>query len=93
MKKTAQIYLLVNTLLILLAGCQKDDSPVQYGSVTDLDGNTYKTVVIGSQTWMAANLRKLDLHIGLIQTLAQPMNLSLQAYLAGKEIIADPLNI
>ena len=32
-------------------------SQIEYGSVDDIEGNTYKTVKIGSQIWMAENLR------------------------------------
>jgi uncharacterized protein (TIGR02145 family) len=49
------------TLLICLitTSCQKsnDDSNITTGTVSDIDGNEYKTIKIGSQWWMAENLK------------------------------------
>jgi uncharacterized protein (TIGR02145 family) len=53
---------LIGFLLLGVAACNTDDEepdPVdaEPGTVVDIDGNTYKTVTIGTQEWMAENLR------------------------------------
>jgi len=68
--KTCIFPLLPLALLLGLATCNKDDpeprkgksSAVfnpdkEYGMVKDIDGNEYKTITIGTQVWMAENLR------------------------------------
>jgi uncharacterized protein (TIGR02145 family) len=46
------LYLIIS--IFLFSGCKKNDD---FGTVTDIDDNVYKYVVIGEQVWMAENLR------------------------------------
>ncbi len=53
--------LFVLLLLIIVFSCSKDDEEIKKsyitGTVIDIDGNEYSTIVIGEQTWMSENLR------------------------------------
>ncbi len=56
----------IGVLLTISMGCSKnsDTNPYQFGSVKDYEGNDYSTIAIGSQTWMAENLRSIKLNDG-----------------------------
>ena len=60
MKHTVHFIFSITTLCLLIVGCKKDDVEervIEYGTLQDIDGNTYRTVKIGDSWWMAENLR------------------------------------
>ena len=72
--------IIVIAFLLFAYSCEKDDvNPINqtngmttavfnpnltYGTITDQDGNIYKTITIGTQTWMAENLRTIKYRNG-----------------------------
>lgn len=54
--------IIMGVLLMLAASCKKDNN--NNGQVSDIDGNTYRTVTIGTQEWMAENLKTTSYNDG-----------------------------
>ena len=69
--KLIYVSILAGMVLMLWSGCKKDSDngsangnstavfnpDLTYGTMTDQDGNTCKTIQIGTQVWMAENLK------------------------------------
>jgi len=57
---------------------------LQYGTISDINGNSYKTIIIGPQTWMAENLRATRYNDGTdipkVTDLAKWVNLTTPGY-------------
>lgn len=60
MKNRNKNLLCIFITLLSLISCEPNEEPVQEketGTVTDVEGNIYKTIKIGDQWWMAENLK------------------------------------
>ena len=58
MNRLHSMFVCVLVVFILGAGCKQE------GTVTDIDGNVYRTITIGQQEWMAENLRTASYSTG-----------------------------
>lgn len=85
MKRDQKIFkfLLITAGLVFTFSCNKKDEipdinfnkAINYGSMTDREGNTYKTVTIGTQTWMAENLKTTTFNNGTQISLVTDKNI------------------
>jgi uncharacterized protein (TIGR02145 family) len=60
------LIILMSFLLLLTHSCKKDPvtPAIETGTLTDIDGNVYQTITIGTQTWMAENLKTTKFNNG-----------------------------
>jgi len=59
-----RIFIVFVSFLLITTACKKDDpDPL---TVTDIDGNTYNTITIGTQIWLKENLKVTKLNDGTV---------------------------
>ena len=68
-----RIMSILSIVLMALNGCKKNENPV---NVTDIEGNVYNIVKIGTQTWIAENLKTTTLNDGTLIPNIIPSNSS-----------------
>lgn len=62
MKNAVSVFMIATLILSVLTGCSPTEN--ESNTVTDVDGNVYQTVQIGSQVWMAENLKVIHYRNG-----------------------------
>ncbi len=50
-------YILLLNILLFISCSKKSENDSQNNFINDIDGNSYKTIQIGNQVWMAENLK------------------------------------
>lgn len=56
---------IIITTAIIISGCEKD-LYINAGRVSDIDGNEYNTIKIGTQTWFGENLKTTKYNNGIV---------------------------
>ncbi|MDZ7633244.1 MAG: fibrobacter succinogenes major paralogous domain-containing protein [Bacteroidales bacterium] len=62
LKSLIFLAMICGSLLLLAISCKKQNDEAE--TVTDSDGNVYKTLVIGTQIWLAENLKTTKFNDG-----------------------------
>ena len=77
MKKVNRFWalpLIVGTVMLFTNGCEKEKEST---TVTDVDGNVYNTVIIGTQIWLTENLKTTRYQNGDLIGTTDPLTLDI----------------
>lgn len=65
MRVILQFIVLITLLFLIIAGLTVNNKHTMAGKVTDIDGNIYRTIIIGNQEWMRENLKTTTFNNGI----------------------------